>query len=94
MKNLCKVSTPKKILFIGLCILALGIVVIIISLQPSPTLRQTFQCGYDLSLNNCSLIRDQISEYCNNQILKIENVEEDGLTTVGFGIILIVIGLI
>jgi hypothetical protein len=36
-----------------------------------------------------SLTRDQISEYCNNQILKTENVEED-LTTVGFGIIIIV----
>ena len=94
MKILSKVSTPKKILFIGLCILALGIVVIIISLQPSPTLRQTFQGGYDLSLNNWSLIRDQISEYCNNQILKIENVEENDLTIVCFGIVLIVLGFI
>ena len=54
--------------------------------QQSPTLWQSFQCGYDLGLNNSSLTRDQTSEYCNNQILKIENVEkeEDDLTTVGF----------
>src|SRR5215208_6550647 len=88
-------STPKKVLFIGLGTLALGIVVFTIGLQRSPALWQTFQCGYDLSLNNSSLTRDQISEYCNNQILKTENVEkEEDLTTVGFGIILIIIGLI
>src|ERR671918_406258 len=94
MKNPSKVSTPKKVLFIGLGILALGIVVFTIGLQRSPALWQTFQCGYDLSLNNSSLTRDQISEYCNNQILKTEDIEEEDLTTVGFGIILIVIGVI
>jgi len=41
------------------------------------------------------LTQDQISEYCNNQILKIENVEEEKyLTTICFGIILLIIGLI
>jgi len=42
------------------------------------------------------LTQEQISEYCNNnQILTIENEEEAaGLTTVGLGVILIVIGLI
>jgi hypothetical protein len=95
MKNLSKVSTPKKVLFIGLGILALGIVVFTIGLQRSPLLWQTFQCGYDLGLNNSSLTQDQISEYCNNQILKTENVEEEeDLTIVGFGIILSIIGLI
>ena len=94
MKNLSKVSTPKKVLFIGLGILALGIVVFTIGLQRSPAFWQTFQCGYDLGLNNSSLTQDQISEYCNNQILKTENVEEDDFTIVGFGIILIVVGLI
>jgi hypothetical protein len=83
MKNLRQVSTPKKVLFIGLGILALGIVVFTIGLQRSPAFWQTFQCGYDLGLNNSSLTRDQISEYCNNQILKTENVEEEDLTTVG-----------
>ncbi|HKG29921.1 MAG TPA: hypothetical protein VKA91_01515 [Nitrososphaeraceae archaeon] len=89
-------STPKKVLFIGLGILALGIVVLILGLQQSPTLWQVFKCGYDLGINNSSLTREQISEYCNNnQILTIEKEEEAaGLTTVGFGIILIVIGLI
>jgi uncharacterized membrane protein YeiB len=95
MKNLSKVSTPKKVLFIGLGILAVGIVVLMIGLLQSPAFWQTFQCGYDLSLKNSSLTRDQISEYCNNQILKTENVEEEeDLTTVGFGIILLIIGLI
>jgi magnesium-transporting ATPase (P-type) len=93
LKNLSKVSRPKKVLFIGLGILALGIVVFTIGLQRSPAFWQTFQCGYDLGLNNSSLTRDQISEYCNNQILKTENVDDD-LTIVGFGIILIIIGLI
>src|SRR5215213_1590255 len=89
-------STPKKVLFIGLGILALGIVVLILGLQQSPTLWQVFKCGYDLGINNSSLTREQISVYCNNnQILTIEKEEEAaGLTTVGFGIILIVIGLI
>src|SRR5215212_2030898 len=94
MKNLSNVSTPKKVLFIGLSIVALGIVVLALGLQRSPAFWQTFQCGYDLGLNNSSLTQDQISEYCNNQILKTENIEEDDLTIVGFGIILIVIGLI
>jgi hypothetical protein len=93
MKNLSKVSTSKKVLFIGLGILAVGIVIIALGLQRSPTLWQTFQCGYDLSLNNSSLTQDQISEYCNNQILKTENIEDD-LTIVGSGTILIIIGLI
>ena len=94
MNKLSKVSTPKKVLFIGLGILALGIVVFTIGLQRSPAFWQTFQCGYNLGLNNSSLTRDQISEYCNNQILKTENVEEEDFTIVGFGIILIIIGLI
>jgi len=93
MKNLRQVSTLKKVLFIGLGMLALGIVVFTIGLQRSPAFWQTFQCGYDLGRNNSSLTRDQISEYCNNQILKTENVDDD-LTIVGFGIILIIIGLI
>jgi len=89
-------SLPKKVLFIGLGILALGIVVLILGLLQSPTLWQAFKCGYDLGINNSSLTQEQISEYCNNnQILTIENEEEaDGLTTVGLGVILIVIGLI
>ncbi len=84
------VSTPKKVLFIGLGILAVGIVVFTIGFQRSSAFWQTFQCGYDLGLNNSSLTQDQISEYCNNQILKTENVEEEeeeeehDLTTVGF----------
>jgi predicted permease len=93
MKNLRQVSILQKVLFIGLGILALGIVVFTIGLQRSPGFWQTFQCGYDLGLNNSSLTQDQIKKYCNNQILKTENLEED-LTTVGFGIILITIGLI
>ena len=41
------------------------------------------------------MTQEQISEYCNNnQILTIENEEAAGLITVGFGVILIVIGLI
>jgi hypothetical protein len=87
-------STPNKISFVGLGILAPGIVVFTIGLQQSPALWQTFQCGYDLGLNNSSLTQDQISEYCNNRILKTENVEDEDLTIVGFGIILIIVGLI
>jgi hypothetical protein len=94
MNKLSKVSTPKKVLFIGVGVLSVGIVVFTIGLQRSPAFWQTFQCRYDLGLNNSSLTRDHISEYCNNQILKTENVEEDDLTIVGFGIILIIIGLI
>jgi hypothetical protein len=90
------VSIPKKVLFIGLGILALGIVVLTLGLLQSPALWQAFQCGYDLGINNSSLTQEQISEYCNNnQILTIEKEEEAaGLITVGFGVILIVIGLI
>jgi hypothetical protein len=90
------VSIPKKVLFIGLGILALGIVVLTLGLLQSPTLWQVFKCGYDLGINNSSLTQEQISEYCNNnQILTIEKEEEAaGLITVGFGVILIVIGLI
>src|SRR5215208_8084414 len=89
-------SLPKKVLFIGLGILALGIVVLILGLLQSPTLWQAFKCGYDLGINNSNLTQEQISEYCNNnQILTIENEEEAaGLITVGFGVILIVVGLI
>jgi uncharacterized membrane protein len=93
MNKLSKVSTPKKVLFIGVGVLSVGIVVFTIGLQRSPAFWQTFQCGYDLGLNNSSLTRDQISEYCNNQILNTGNIEGD-LTIVGFGIILIIIGLI
>lgn len=81
-------STPKKVLFIGLAILALGIVILTLGVLQSPVLWQTFQCGYDLSLNNSSLTRDQISKYCNNRIQETDiNLESSGLITVGFGII-------
>ena len=71
------VSIPKKVLFIGLGILALGIVVLILGLLQSPTLWQVFKCGYDLGINNSSLTQEQISEYCNNnQILTIEKEEK------------------
>src|SRR5215211_4507924 len=56
----------------------------------SPGLSEAFQCGYNLGLNNSSLTREQISEYCNNLILETENV--DDLMTFGFGTIFIVIG--
>ena len=71
-------------MFIGLGTLALEIVVMALGIQRSPAFWQTFQCGYDLDLNSSNLTQDQISEYCNNQILKTENVEEEDLTTVGF----------
>jgi hypothetical protein len=58
----------------------------------SAGLSEAFQCGYNLGLNNSSLTREQISKYCNKQILWTENV--DDLTTFGFGTIFIVIGLI
>ncbi|HEX6029648.1 MAG TPA: hypothetical protein VFY64_11460, partial [Nitrososphaeraceae archaeon] len=51
-----------------------------------------FQCGYNLGLTNSSLTRDQISKYCNNQILGTENIRD--LTTFGFNTIFIVIGII
>lgn len=58
-------------------------------------LSQTFECDYDLNLNNSSLTRDQISKYCNNQIQETAiNLESSGLITVGFGIIFIIIGSI
>ena len=85
-------TSPKKVLFIGLGILVVGITVLALGLQQSPALWQAFQCGYDLGINNSSLTRDQISEYCNNQILGTQNAED--LATVGFGTIFIVIGLI
>ena len=90
-------ASPKKVLFIGLGILPLGIVVLTLGPLQSTALWQAFRCGYDLGINNASLTQEQISEYCNNnQILAIEKEEEEaaGLITVGFGVILIVIGLI
>ena len=39
-------STAKKVLFIGIDILALGIVVLDVDILQSPT----FQCGYNLNL--------------------------------------------
>jgi hypothetical protein len=72
-------------------------VLLTLGLLQSPALWQAFQCGYDLGINNSSLTQEQISEYCNNQILTLENEEEEeatGLIAVGFGVILIVIGLI
>jgi hypothetical protein len=91
MRNLTKVSTPKKVLFIGLSILVLGIILLAIGLQ-SPAFSQRFQCGYDLGMNNSSITQDQISEYCNNQIPETENIER--LITLGFGAILLITGLI
>jgi hypothetical protein len=58
----------------------------------SAGLSEAFQCGYNLGLNNLSLTRDQISEYCNNQILETENIGD--LTTFGFKTIFIVMGII
>ena len=89
-------ASPKKVLFIGLGILPLGIVVLTLGPLQSTALWQAFRCGYDLGINNASSTQEQISEYCNNnQILAIEKEEEAaGLITVGFGVILIVIGLI
>ena len=86
-------SIPKKVSLIGLGILALGIIVLALGIQQSPRSWEALQCGYDFGLNNSSLSIDQISEYCNNQILEPENNPE-GLITVGFGAILIVIVLI
>jgi hypothetical protein len=74
--------------------IALGIVLLTLGLLQSPALWQAFQCGYDLGINNSSLTQEQISKYCNNQILTIENEEAASLITVGFGVIPIVIGLI
>jgi hypothetical protein len=71
MKNLSKVSTPKKIFFIGLGMLELGIVLLSLSLPQSAI----FRCAYDLGLNNSSLTQDQIIEYCINQNIETENVQ-------------------
>ena len=86
MKNLSKVSTPKKVLFIGLGILATGIVALALSLSQS----LTFQCAYNLGRNNSSLTQDQIIEYCNNQNIETENVQN----SINVGTILLIIGLI
>jgi hypothetical protein len=69
------VSTPKKVLFIGLGILATGIIVLALGLQQSHVLQEGFQCGRDLGMNNLSLTQDQINEYCNNQVQEKENLE-------------------
>ena len=53
---------------------------------------EAFQCGYNLGLNNSRLTRNEISDYCNNQILEIENIGD--LTTFGFRTIFIVMGII
>src|SRR5919112_4451106 len=86
MKNLSKVSRPKKVLFIGLGILATGIVVLALSLSQS----LTFQCAYNLGRNNSSLTQDQIIEYCNNQNIETENVQN----SINVGTVLLIIGLI
>jgi LPXTG-motif cell wall-anchored protein len=86
MKNLSKVSTPKKVLVIGLGILALGVVVLALNLSQS----HTFRCAYDLGLSNSSLTQDQIVEYCNNQNIETENVQN----SINVGTILLIIGLI
>ena len=86
MNKLSKVFAPKKVLFIGLGILALGIVVLALSLPQS----LTFRCAYNLGRNNSSLTQDQIIEYCNNQNIETENVQN----SVNVGTILLIIGLI
>jgi dipeptide/tripeptide permease len=86
MNKLSKVSTPKKVLFIGLSILAVGIVVLALSLPQS----LTFRCAYNLGRNNSSLTQDQIIEYCNNQNMETENVQN----SVNVGTILLITGLI
>ena len=53
---------------------------------------EAFQCGYNLGLNNSSLTKEKISNYCNNQILDTENIGD--LTTFGFNTIFIVIRII
>jgi hypothetical protein len=58
----------------------------------SAGLSEAFQCGYNLGLNNSSLTREKISNYCNSQILDTENIGD--LTTFGFNTIFIVIGII
>jgi hypothetical protein len=58
----------------------------------SAGLSEAFQCGYNLGLTNSTLTREQISKYCNNQILGTENIGD--LTTFGFNTIFIVTGII
>jgi hypothetical protein len=55
---------------------------------------QAFQYGYDLGINKSSLTREQISKYCNNEILETENNPENGLIIVGIRTVRIVVGLI
>src|ERR687889_1438953 len=86
MKKLSKISTPKKVLFIGLGILALGVVVV--ALSPSQSL--TFKCAYNLGRNNSSLTQDQIVEYCNKQNIETENIQN----SINVGTVLLIIGLI
>ena len=58
----------------------------------SAGLSEAFQCGYNLGLNNSSLTREKISDYCNSQILDTENIGD--LTAFCFNTIFIVIGII
>jgi hypothetical protein len=85
-------STQKKVLFIVLGILTLGIILLYLGIQRSPELLKAFQCGYNFGLNNSSLTQYQIIEYCNNQILQTAYAQD--LTRVGTGTILIIIALI
>src|SRR5918996_3453318 len=86
MNKLSKVATPKKVLFIGLGILAVGIVIMALGLSQS----LTFQCAYNLGRNNSRLSQDQIVEYCNNQNIETENVQN----SINVGTVLLIIGLI
>jgi hypothetical protein len=86
MNKLSKISTPKKVLFIGLGILALGVVVV--ALSPSQSL--TFKCAYNLGRNNSSLTQDQIVEYCNKQNIETENIQN----SINGGTALLIIGLV
>jgi hypothetical protein len=81
-------------LFLGSGTLAFEIVILALAVLESPAFWQAFLYEYDLGLKNSSLTRDQISEYRNNQILEKDNNLEGDLITVGFGTIIIVIGLI
>ena len=86
MKYLSNVSTPKKVLFIGLGILVLGTVVLTLSLPQS----LTFRCAYNFGRNHSSLTQDQVIEYCDNQNIDTEDVQN----LVNVGTILLIIGLI
>ena len=86
MKKLSKVCTPKKVLVIGLGILALGVVVVALSLSQS----LTFKCAYNLGRNNSSLTQDQIVEYCNKQNIETENIQN----SINGGTALLIIGLV